>query len=161
MLRETGRRADEILSLNVGDVSLQAGREVLRLNDTKNNEDQVVVLTTDVMPRTIRGLRSWLRELGDVRPSEPLFRGKHGGRLAYRSLHEQWNHLCARLNLLDQGRPQYTIHQLRHTFGTEKIAQHPEQLVARMMGHRDVRSTRQYAQVNDEQVRVALSRKQR
>ena len=29
------------------------------------------------------------------------------------------------------------------------------------MGHRDMRSTRQYAQVNDEQVRVALSRKQR
>ena len=145
----------------MGDVILHPGRETLRLDDTKNNDDQVVVLTTDALPKTIRELRSWLRDLGDVMPTEPLFRGKHGGRLPYRSLHEQWNQLVKQAALTDDGRPRYTIHQLRQTFGTEKIAEHPEQLVARMMGHRDVRSTRQYAQVNDSRVRVALSRRRR
>jgi hypothetical protein len=53
--------------------------------------------------------------------------------------------------------PRYTIHQLRHTLGSNLIRELPEQIVSRVLGHRDPRSTRRYAEVNEEQVRVALA----
>jgi hypothetical protein len=37
----------------------------------------------------------------------------------------------------------------------------PEQIVSRILGHRDPRSTRRYADVNEDQVRVALARRRR
>jgi integrase/recombinase XerD len=53
----------------------------------------------------------------------------------------------------------YTIHQLRHTVASELIKAYPEQIVSRILGHRDPRSTRQYAEVNEDQVRAALAKK--
>lgn len=162
ILRETGMRADEVLGLDVGDVTLDPGREGLRVREAKNNTDRTVVLTADVMPRTLRGLRARLRELGkNPPPSVPLFRSNRGTRVAYDTLHYHWGKVCSAAGLVDliNGKPQprYTIHQLRHTVGTTLIARYPEQVVSRILGHRDPRSTRRYADVNDDQVRAALS----
>lgn len=64
ILRETGMRADEVLSLNVGDVMLERGREGLLVREAKNNHQRVVVVSSEVMPKTLSGLRAWLRALG-------------------------------------------------------------------------------------------------
>jgi integrase/recombinase XerD len=58
-------------------------------------------------------------------------------------------------------RHRYTIHQLRHTVGSELIKVYPEHIVSRVLGHRDPRSTRRYAEVNEDQVRAALSARRR
>ena len=51
----------------------------------------------------------------------------------------------------------YTIHQLRHTRGSELIAQGQRvEIVQRVLGHRDIRSTLGYAELNEAQVRAAL-----
>jgi len=80
-------------------------------------------------------------------------------------LHYRWLQICKMANLIDladgKAQPRYTIHQLRHTVGSTLIAQYPEQIVSRMLGHRDPRSTRRYAEVNEDQVRAALSGKHR
>ncbi len=55
--------------------------------------------------------------------------------------------------------PRYTIHQLRHTIGSTLITRYPEQIVSRMLGHRDPRSTRRYAEVTEMQVREVLARR--
>jgi site-specific recombinase XerD len=55
------------------------------------------------------------------------------------------------------GKPRYTIHQLRHTVGTAFIREYPEHIVSRMLGHRDPRSTRRYAEVTEDQVRAVLA----
>jgi len=166
LLRETGMRADEVLSLNVGDVVLDAGREGLRVREAKNNRDRMVVLDTDRMKRSLRLLRSWLRDLGShAGPTLPLFRSSRGTRVSYDALHYQWVKLCRSENLVDllDGReqPRYTIHQLRHTVGSTLIRELPEQIVSRILGHRDPRSTRRYAEVTEEQVRLALAQKGR
>jgi integrase/recombinase XerD len=167
ILRETGMRADEVLGVNVGDVILDRGREGIVVREAKNNCQRLVVLTSDVMPKTLSGLRAWLRRLGHAAtPTLPLFCSNRGTRIAYDTLHYQWVQLCRAANLMDQvdgmGRHRYTIHQLRHTVASEWITAYPEHIVSRMLGHRDPRSTRRYAEVNEDQVRAVLStRRQR
>jgi integrase/recombinase XerD len=162
ILRETGMRADEVLSLNVDDVMLDRGREGLLVREPKNNRQRIVVLTSDAMPKTLIGLRAWLRDLGTgVPPTIPLFCSNRGTRVHYDTLHYHWVELCKGVHLVDtvdgRERHRYTIHQLRHTVASELIKNYPEQIVSRILGHRDPRSTRRYAEVNEDQVRIALS----
>ena len=160
-------RADEVLGLNVGDVLLDRGREGFLVREAKNNYERIVILTSDVMPKTLSGVRAWLRTLGPhPAPTLPLFCSNRGTRIAYDTLHYQWVQLCQAANLSDQvagvERHRYTIHQLRHTVASEWITAYPEHIVSRMLGHRDPRSTRRYAEVNEDQVRAVLStRRQR
>jgi integrase/recombinase XerD len=67
--------------------------------------------------------------------------------------------LCAAAGVLDGDKSRYTLHQLRHTAGTEFIRHYPEHIVSRMLGHRDPRSTRRYAEVTEEQVRATLAQR--
>ncbi len=78
--------------------------------------------------------------------------------MTYDALYYQWAKLCTRAQLLtDQGAPRYTIHQLRHTRGTELIeAGQRLEIVQRVLGHRDPRSTQRYADVHEDLVRQAL-----
>jgi len=159
-------RADEVLGLNVGDVTLDRGCEGLLVREPKNNYQRVVVLTSDMMPKSVSGLRTWLRNLGrNATLTLPLFCSNRGTRVAYDTLHYQWVQLCKAANLVDQidggARHRYTIHQLRHTVASELITVYPEHIVSRLLGHRDPRSTRRYAEVNEDQVRAALSTRRR
>lgn len=162
LLRETGLRADEVLQLNVGDVVLEPSREALRIREAKNNVERMAVLNADVMKHSLRLLRASLRAFGSVSGSMPLFRSKRGTRIPYDTLYYQWQRLCAAAELLNaDAKPRYTIHQLRHTAGTAFIRDYPEHIVSRMLGHRDPRSTRRYAEVTEDQVRTALAEKRR
>lgn len=152
LLREIGVRTDEVLNLNVGDVILEPGREVLLVHDSKSGTKRMVVLTPDVMPRSLRGLRSWMRDMGDdVTASTPLFRSSRGNRASYDTLHRRWVSVCKAARLVDiidgKETPRYTLHHLRHTAAAELIAYYPEQVVRRILGHRDPRSTRRYAEI--------------
>jgi len=107
-------------------------------------------------------LRAALRDFGSVNASMPLFRSNRGTRVPYDTLYYQWQRVCAAAKLLDvDGKPRYTIHQLRHTAGTAFIRDYPEHMVSRMLGHRDPRSTRRYAEVTEDQVRAMLAERWR
>lgn len=152
LLREIGVRTDEVLNLNLGDVILEPGREVLLVQDSKSGTKRMVVLTPDAMPRSLRGLRSWVRDMGDGLTGEtPLFRSSRGNRASYDTLHRRWVQVCKQARLVDivDGRevPRYTLHHLRHTAAAELIAFYPEQVVRRILGHRDPRSTRRYTEI--------------
>lgn len=152
LLREIGVRTDEVLNLNVGDVILEPGREVLLVQDSKSGTKRMVVLTPDAMPRSLRGLRSWVRDMGEgLTPDTPLFRSSRGNRASYDTLHRRWVQVCKQARLVDvvDGRevPRYTLHHLRHTAAAELIAFYPEQVVRRILGHRDPRSTRRYTEI--------------
>ena len=60
--------------------------------------------------------------------------------------------------LLDaDGKPRYTVHQLRHTRGTQMVQDgHALHIVQRALGHKDPRSTQLYADVTEDDVRRAL-----
>src|SRR5262245_50478527 len=130
-------RADEVLNLNVDDVILDRGREGLCVREPKNTRQRIVVLTSDAMPQTLTGLRSWLRDLeAHVPLTMPLFCSNRGTRIHYDTLHYHWVELCKAANLIDTvdgvERHRYTIHQLRHTVASDLIKDYPEQIVSRM-----------------------------
>ena len=70
-------------------------------------------------------------------------RMNHGTRLSYDALHYQWDQCCIAAGLVDdEGKPCYTLHQLRHTRATELVEQGQRiEIVQRVLGHRDPRST--------------------
>jgi len=165
LLREIGVRTDEVLNLNLSDVILEPGREILLVHDSKSGTKRMVVLTPDAMPRSLRGLRSWLRDIGEGLPADtPLFRSSRGNRASYDTLHRRWVQVCKQARLVDtiDGRevPRYTLHHLRHTAAAELIAFYPEQVVRRILGHRDPRSTRRYTEIIRSNSTTAVRREQ-
>jgi integrase/recombinase XerD len=159
LLRETGMRVGEVLELRWGDVTLDSGREGLRVREPKNGLERMVVLGPTATPRTVRGLRAARRSLGRTPADhEVLFHSNRGTQVSYDALHYQWAKLCDAVGLLDRtGAPRYTPHQLRHTRGSELIAQGQRvEIVQRVLGHRDIRSTLGYVELQDTQVRAAL-----
>jgi integrase/recombinase XerD len=159
LLRETGMRVGEVLELRWGDVTLDSGREALRVREPKNGLERAVVLGPTSTPRTVRGLRAARRSLGRTPADhEVLFHSNRGTRVSYDALHYQWAKLCQVAGLVDaDGTPRYTPHQLRRTRGSELIAQGQRvEIVQRVLGHRDIRSTLGYAELQEAQVRAAL-----
>ncbi|MEF3274282.1 MAG: tyrosine-type recombinase/integrase [Chloroflexus sp.] len=159
LLREIGIRTDEVLNLNLSDVILDPGREMLLVRDSKSGNKRMITLTPDAMPRSLRGLRSWVRELEHLPPDTPLFRSSRGTRVSYDTLHRRWVAVCKAARLIDvvEGReqPRYTLHHLRHTAAAELITFYPEQVVRRILGHRDPRSTRRYSELVRNRSRTA------
>ncbi|KPV53712.1 hypothetical protein SE17_08035 [Kouleothrix aurantiaca] len=161
LLRETGMRIGEVLALNFDDVLLEPGREGLRIREPKNGSERIAPLGANATPKSLRGLRAWLKERAVQPGYSPLFRSNRGTRVAYASAHYQWTQLCVRTGLADEvdgtPQPRYTLHQLRHTRGTELVRQgQPLEIVQRVLGHRDIRSTQGYAELDHQQVREAL-----
>ncbi len=162
LLRETGMRAGEVLDLRWGDVTLDPGREALRIREAKNGTERTVILGPTATPRSVRGLRAARRARGRPSPTDHdvVFLSNRGTRVSYDALHYQWARVCQGAGLVDEaGAPRYTPHQLRHTRGTELIAQGQRvEIVQRVLGHRDIRSTLGYAELQEAQVRAALER---
>lgn len=158
LLRETGMRVGEALGLNLGDVSLEPGREGLRVREAKNKSERVVTLGPNATPKSLRGLRTHTRELAGLPLTTPLFRSNRGTRVSYAAAQYQWAQRCARAGLVEtDGSLRYTLHQLRHTRGTELLEEgKPLEIVQRVLGHRDIRSTQGYADLSEAQVRAAL-----
>jgi integrase len=151
-------RAGEALALRRGDVTLDPGREVVRVRERKNGSERMVVLGPTATPKALRALRAHVKALRGAAPHEILFRSHRGTAVSYETLHYQWGRLCARAGLVDAvGAPHYTLHQLRHTRGSELIGQGVRvEIVQRVLGHRDIRSTLGYAELAEGQVRAAL-----
>lgn len=158
LLRETGMRAGEVVALVLGDISLAAGREGVRIRDPKNGTERVVVLGPTATPKSLRLLRTQLKTLVGQPTHVPLARSPRGTRVSYDALHYQWSLVCQDAHLVDPtGKPRYTLHQLRHTRGSELVEQGQRlEIVQRVLGHRDPRSTLGYAALHDDQVRAAL-----
>jgi len=160
LLRETGMRVGEVLALDVGDVSLASGNEGLLVRDPKNRVERVVALGPNSTERSLRALRKHLADIGapGLPATHPLFVSNRATRLRYGTVLYQWGKLCQGAKLLDaEGKPRYTIHQLRHTTATELLEEgHKLEIVQRRLGHRDIRTTMGYAEVNDATVRAEL-----
>lgn len=160
ILRETGIRAGEALGLRVGDVELTPSRELLYVHEAKNGRPRPVQIGDSFTPKTIRRLRKTLKGRGAEPPYAPLFRSNRQSPLTYGALLYQWGKLCTTLGLVDAGKPRYTIHQLRHTRGSELVEQgYALDIVQHVLGHRDARSTQVYAELHPTQVRAVLERR--
>jgi integrase len=137
----TGMRRGEILALRWLDVSLELG--IILLPQTKNGDGRSVSLNQTAL----KVLRSVPVRL-DTKPTDKLFPDVTPAQVS-----EHFTRLCRKAGILD-----FHFHDLRHTHASW-LRQNGTQLdvIAKQLGHRDLRMTARYAHLADVQVQGAVA----
>jgi integrase/recombinase XerD len=145
LLYGSGLRVSEALELDIEELKLEE-REFRVVG--KGDRERVGYLAED----TLKLLRRYLRERGRPRQG-PLFESRNGTRLSYSMA---WRLFRKHADGLEENGQPLTIHQLRHSFGSERAGQMDALILRDLMGHKSLRTTLQYAQVNGESVKKAF-----
>lgn len=95
-----------------------------------------------------------LARFPDAGPDEPIFRGAKGGPLRARVFYRAW------VRAVEQaGIPHCRVHDLRHAFGTWLVRDGADVTeVQALMGHGQLSTTQQYLDIDEDQLRAAVSR---
>lgn len=129
----------------------------------KGDEARIVPLID--APRTVRLLRSHLKEVGKV---GPLFAGdpRKGGRpaeaLDYTTVFHHFERYLATArrrqpDLFERESEPVTIHRLRHSYATARLREGVSlQAVRKLMGHRNLQTTLRYAETDLETIKQEL-----
>jgi integrase/recombinase XerC len=135
-----GLRIGEAVALDVDDVRVSARKGLLIVLSGKGDRYREL----PVHPDLHENLSIWLDERPDwpgAAASSALFLNHRGGRLSTRGARDILVALAREAGLEEA----FTSHVLRHTFGTTLIrAGHDLVLVAELMGHRRLETTRGY-----------------
>ena len=145
LLYRSGIRVSEALSLNVEDLKIEDG--TFRIQG-KGGKERVGYLGEE----TVSLQRRYLRGRGNPK-SGFLFESREG-RLSYPRVYQLFRGYAAGMKNPDGS--VLTIHQLRHTFGSERAGTVDPILLRDMMGHENIRTTLQYSRVNPTKTREAF-----
>lgn len=138
LLYTSGIRISEALDLNIQDI--QEG--TINVRQGKGNQPRVGYVSKS----TEKLVQQYVEERGNP-TSGPLFVTTHGQRLSYARARQLF--MEAARNLINTDGTQVTIHQLRHTFCTERAGHIDSFVLQRLAGHNDIRTTLRYAKVSD------------
>jgi site-specific recombinase XerD len=153
LLLRTGLRIGELADLDAGDARLTQRTGELVIRHGKGARRRVVPLN-----RAARAaLRTWFvdRQQHPTAPARdrgPLWISRTGEQLSVRSITKLVTKVMA------AARVEETAHGLRHTLATRLVREHGRDLalVADVLGHSDVNTTRRYARSELEDRRAAL-----
>ena len=146
LLYTSGLRISEALDLNIQDIS----EGTIHIRHGKGNQPRQAYLSKS----TEKLLLEYLNERGNP-TNGPLFITAHGQRLSYARARQLF--MDAARNLVNPEGTQVTIHQLRHTFCTERAGHIDSMVLQRLAGHNDIRTTLRYAKVNDQTAKEAFA----
>src|SRR3990167_4498978 len=138
LLYTSGIRISEALDLNIQDIH----DGTIHIQHGKGNQPRQAYLAK----QTEKLLAQYLEERGNP-SSGPVFVTTHGQRLSYARARQLF--MEAARNILNPDGTQVTIHQLRHTFCTERAGHIDSFVLQRLTGHNDIRTTLRYTKVND------------
>jgi len=149
----TGVRVSELVGLNVGDIDLNKGSfRVTR----KGGNESVLYMTEElktIMNEYMKGdtsEASAIEGLADNSPNAPLFVSLQGTRIGVRAVQNLVKKYAALASPLKKISP----HKLRSTFGTNLYrATGDIYVVADVLGHRDVNTTKKHYAAMDEDIR--------
>jgi integrase/recombinase XerC len=146
-----GARISEIVALDVDDVARSARKAVLRILGKGERVRQV-----PIHPQLHNALNGWLTERADwpgANDSPALFLNQRGQRLSARGAHDIITAIARAAGLQDDA----TVHILRHTFATTLVRGGTDLvLVAELLGHARLETTRRYTHPTAEDRRRAL-----
>lgn len=145
MLYTSGLRISEALDLNIQDIA----EGTINIRHGKGNQPRQAYLSK----QTEKFLAQYLEERGNP-TSGPIFVTTHGQRLSYARARQLF--MEAARNMVNPDGTPITIHQLRHTFCTERAGHIDSFVLQRLAGHNDIRTTLRYAKVNDKVVKEAF-----
>lgn len=147
VLLATGMRAGELVSLNRKDY--ERDNQWIRIKDTKNNEDRVVVLTDEARD----ALERYLKHRVDDNPAMFVSNDVHTKRLARNTVHRLVRRIGERAGV------RVYPHLLRHTCATHMLDNGADlTLVAKQLGHRSITTTLRYRQLPNERQKALIKR---
>ncbi|OGI20078.1 MAG: hypothetical protein A3B68_00555 [Candidatus Melainabacteria bacterium RIFCSPHIGHO2_02_FULL_34_12] len=146
LLYTSGIRISEALDLNIQDIH----DGTIHINHGKGNQPRQAYLSK----QTEKLLIQCLEERGNP-TSGPLFVTTHGQRLSYARARQLF--MDAARNIINTDGTMITIHQLRHTFCTERAGHIDSFVLQRLAGHNDIRTTLRYAKVSDDVAKEAFN----
>lgn len=155
LLYSSGLRISEALNLNVQDIH----NGVITIRQGKGNRARVSYLSKDseklfnkylekrVPDRDTMVLAKTPEEREKYRNEGALFTTNNGTRLGYHRANQLFKQASAGIRNTDG--TALTIHQLRHTFCTERVGHIDIRVLQKLAGHSDIRTTLRYAKVVD------------
>ncbi len=146
LLYTSGTRISEALDLNIQDIH----DGTIHIQHGKGIQPRQAYLAK----QTEKLLAQYLEERGNP-TSGPVFVTTHGQRLSYARARQLF--MDAARNILNTDNTAITIHQLRHTFCTERAGHIDSFVLQRLAGHNDIRTTLRYAKVSDTVAKEAFT----
>jgi site-specific recombinase XerC len=136
LLLYTALRLNELVALDVHDVSISARKGLLVVRSGKGDLYREVPLN----PSCRQALTNWLRDRAAADEERALFTGPQGRRLSPRAVDLVVRRVAARAEL------NLSAHTLRHTCVTNLVRSGNDLvLVAELAGHRRLETTRRYS----------------
>jgi integrase/recombinase XerD len=155
LLYSSGLRISEALALNVQDIrngiiQIRAGKgNRARVTYLSNHTEKLFKKYLDkrVPDRAVLFKAKTIEEAQALKNEGALFTTNNGTRLGYHRANQLFKQASRNLKNAD-GTP-LTIHQLRHTFCTERVGHIDIRVLQKLAGHSDIRTTLRYAKVAD------------
>ena len=151
LLHRSGARVSEVLALNLKDLNLNDNQfQVIG----KGNRQRTCFYSEDVEAALDKYLRYYRH------PDSPaLFTAKHRlqntvTRMKYRTAYQHWCDLIRPYPELEGIR----IHDLRHTFATERVGLMSLEELRALMGHQNIQTTLRYQKVTSQKASAAAQR---
>ena len=155
LLYNSGLRISEALALNVQDIR----NGVVQIRAGKGNRARVTYLSKyteklfrkylekRVPDRSVLFKAKTIEEAQALRNEGALFTTNNGTRLGYHRANQLFKQAARGMKNPDN--TPLTIHQLRHTFCTERVGHIDIRVLQKLAGHSDIRTTLRYAKVAD------------
>jgi site-specific recombinase XerD len=146
----TGLRVEEMANLKSIDLFLTGSQAALSVKKGKGNKQRTVYFS-DTFKKECLFYLEWK----ETRiPGMYLFANQKGEQLNKRTLQKSFKRSLQTAGLESY----YSIHCLRHTYGTYlyKASKHNLRLVQEQLGHSSIRTTQIYASLIDEEVKKSL-----
>lgn len=159
LLYSSGLRISEALALNIQDIR----NGIIQIRAGKGNRARVTYLSKQteklfrkylekrVPDREALQRAKSIEDAQKLKYEGALFTTSNGTRLGYHRANQLFKQAARDIKNAD-GTP-LTIHQLRHTFCTERVGYIDIRVLQKLAGHSDIRTTLRYAKVADKVAR--------
>ena len=144
-LLDTGVRVSELCAVNLGDVDQNDGSVVIRSG--KGGKRRLVFMGSVCR----REVNRYLRRRLNIKPTEPLFSHKDGGRFNRKGIEMVIRKVAAEAGLDDIPSP----HDFRRAFTKASLKNTNVVMVARMLGHSGISLVSRYTERDDDDLREA------
>lgn len=152
----SGLRVEEMRNLKIGDLNIQRNQSSLIVRKGKGGKTRIVYINLR-FKNICKWFIRWKINIGQEASAENyLLTKRKGTQLSKRALQKAFKR-CIK----NAGLPlYYSIHALRHTYGTHlyMASNHNLRLVQEQLGHSSVRITEVYASLVDSDVKRALEK---
>lgn len=152
----TGLRVQELSDLRCGDLLISGDEASLIVRKGKGNKRRPVWLNQG-FKESSEDFLAWKRKQGNRIDAEaPLLTSAYGEKLTKRALQKAFKRIVQQAGLESH----YSIHSLRHTYGTHllKAGGYNLRLVQEQLGHSSVRITEVYTKLIGSDVKQALEK---